>query len=257
MRPQRLSYQTIGAAVPSRGESPSVLRASVLTVASPADKPSFQYGKSPGQVRQRRIVIAAMLAVHAVAVVGLLQATLLHDKVVDPKPVFLAVVDAPAPVVSSKPLPLPSSLKMPAPSSLPIPLIAPEPSPSPSPMTALAVVSLSEPAVPAAEPLKAPAPTAPLPRTIPPSAVQYLVPPAPVYSRVSAKMREAGKALIRVYIDESGMPRNVQIAISTGFARLDDAALMAVRNCRFKPYLENGVAVSGWAAIPIEFELPT
>jgi protein TonB len=95
-----------------------------------------------------------------------------------------------------------------------------------------------------------------VPKTIPASAVQYLVPPAPAYSRISAKLRESGKALVRVFIDETGLPRNVQLALSTGFARLDDAALTAVRNCRFKPYVENGVAVAGWAAIPIEFELP-
>jgi protein TonB len=77
-----------------------------------------------------------------------------------------------------------------------------------------------------------------------------------VYSRISAKMRESGKAVVRVYIDEAGMPHNVQLATSTGFARLDDSALLAVRNCRFKPYLENGSAVAGWALVPIEFELP-
>jgi protein TonB len=91
---------------------------------------------------------------------------------------------------------------------------------------------------------------------LPAAAVQFLVPPAPVYSRISAKMRESGQALVRVFIDEAGMPRNVQLVTSTGFARLDDAALTAVRNARFKPYLENGVAVAGWASIPIEFELP-
>ena len=32
--------------------------------------------------------------------------------------------------------------------------------------------------------------------------------------------------------------------------------LTAVRNCRFKPYLEDGVAVAGWAVLPFEFELP-
>jgi protein TonB len=77
-----------------------------------------------------------------------------------------------------------------------------------------------------------------------------------VYSRISAKMHESGKVLVRVWIDEAGVPRDVQLAASTGFARLDDAALTAVRNCRFRPYLENGVAVAGWAVIPIEFELP-
>jgi len=91
---------------------------------------------------------------------------------------------------------------------------------------------------------------------IPAAAVQYLVPPAPVYSRASARMKESGRVVVRVYIDEGGMPRDAQIATSSGFARLDESALAAARNARFKPYFENGAAVAGWAFIPIEFELP-
>jgi protein TonB len=60
---------------------------------------------------------------------------------------------------------------------------------------------------------------------------------------------------VRVFIDEQGLPRDVQVSQSTGFARLDEAAVTAVRKTRFKPCIENGVAVSGWALIPIEFEL--
>lgn len=95
------------------------------------------------------------------------------------------------------------------------------------------------------------------PRTIPPSEVQYLEPPAPVYARMSAQMRESGKALVRVFIDERGRARDVQVGISSGFARLDDAALAAVRNGRFRPHPDNDLAVGVRAFIPIEFELPT
>jgi protein TonB len=111
------------------------------------------------------------------------------------------------------------------------------------------------PAAPAVDPTPTRAPVA-LPRTIPAAGVQFLVAPAPVHSRVSVRMRESGKALIRVFIHEAGMPRHVQLAASTGFSRLDESALAAVRAARFKPYLENGVAVAVWASFPIEFELP-
>ncbi len=255
MRPQRLSYQAASAAGTAVAPRAEPSRAATLTlVAASAREP--QYGGTPAQARQRRIVVAALLACHAVAVVGLLAASRLREIVVDARPVFLAVVDAPAPVAPPKPLPPPPTLKMPPPLPLTLPLVAPEPSPVPSTLVAQAPLPPPPPA--AAAPVEAPPALAPsLPRTIPPAAVQYLVPPAPAYSRVSAKMRESGKALVRVYIDEAGLPRNVQLATSTGFARLDDSAVTAVRNCRFRPYLENGVAVPGWALIPIEFELPT
>ena len=255
MRAQRLSYETAGGAVLPRVDAPAAPRGAPLARVPAGLAAPLPYGRAPAQARQRRVVIATMLLAHGVAVVGLLNASRLRDVVVDAKPIFLAVVDQPAPAAPPKPLPPPSA-KMPPPPPLTLPLIALEQAPTPSPVAAQVLPPPPPPA--AAAPVEAPPAPAPsiLPKTIPPSAVQYLVPPAPVYSRISAKMRESGKAVVRVFIDEAGLPRNVQLAVSTGFARLDDAALAAVRNCRFKPYLENGAAVAGWAAIPIEFELP-
>ena len=255
MTPQRLSYQAAGAAPDPRAEPLS--RAAALSLVPSVPTPAPRYGGTAAQARQRRVAIASLVAVHAVLVAGLLGASRLRDVVVDAKPLFLAVLDSPAPAAPPKPLPPPPTTKIPPPPQLTLPLIAVE---TPTPPPSLLVAQVLPPPPPAARvvPVETPPTPAPsLPRTIPPSAVQYIVPPAPVYSRISAKMRESGKALVRVYIDEAGLPRNVQLATSTGFARLDDAALAAVRNCRFKPYLENGVAVAGWAAIPIEFELPT
>ena len=257
MRAQRLSYETAGAAVLPRGDVPAAPRAVSLARAPAGLASPLPYGRSPAQLRQRRVVIATMLVAHGVAIVGLMNASRLRDAVVDAKPIFLAVVDTPALIAPPKPLPPPPTTKIPPPPQLTLPLIAPEqaPAPSPSPIVAQALPPPPPPAPVA--PVEAPPAPAPfLPKTIPASAVQYIVPPAPVYSRISAKMRESGKAVVRVYIDEAGLPRNVQLTTSTGFSRLDDAALAAVRNCRFRPYLENGVAVAGWAAIPIEFELP-
>jgi protein TonB len=254
MRLQRLSYQAAGAAFAPRAESQP--RAASLSLVPATPTPAPRYGSSAGQGRQRRVALAALVAVHAVAVVGLLQASRLREVMVDAKPLFLAVVDAPAQAAPPRPLPPPPSVKVPPPPQLTLPLIATETTPAPAPLVAQ-VLPPPPPAAPVAAVQAPPAPAPSLPRTIPPSAVQYLVAPAPVYSRVSARMRESGKAVVRVFIDEAGLPRNVQLASSTGFARLDDAALAAVRNCRFKPYLDNGVAVAGWAAVPIEFELPT
>ena len=248
MRPQRLSHQAAGARFAHTLGGPRVPAASA---------PPLRYGSPAARSRQRRIALAALLALHAAAVVGLLESGRLREVAVDARPLFLAVLDTTAPAVPPRPLPLPPSVKTPPPPSLALPLLETETAPAPSPSPLVAAVPSPAPAAPVAP---AEAPVAPAPsiaQTIPPAAVQYLVPPAPVYSRMSARMRESGKALVRVFIDEAGLPRTVQLAASTGFARLDDAALAAVRKCRFRPYLDNGVAVAGWAAIPIEFELPT
>jgi protein TonB len=254
MRPRRLSYQAAAAVSTARIETRR--RASTPALLPAGATAAARYGGTSALRRQRRLAIAATLFVlHAATVTALLDASRSHEVAVDAAPVFLAVVDAPAPVAASRALPPPSA-KMPPPPPVTLPAIAPEAMPAPLP------VAPEAPAPPAPTaavvPVENPPAPAPLPpRTIPSSAIQYIVPPAPVYSRISARMRESGKAVVRVLIDEAGLPRTVQLAASTGFARLDDAALAAVRNCRFKPWLDHGVAVAAWANIPIEFELPT
>ena len=258
MQPPRLSYGTAGAAFPPRSEpQPAPRRHAHSPARAPEPLDAARPDGAPRLLhpRRRRVVIAAMLVVHGVAVLGLVNASRLRDVVVEARPIFLAVVDTPAPVATPKALPPPPALEAPPPPRLQMPLIAPDSSPSPSPLAAQAVAP--PPPKPAAETPPAPAAVAPTtPRTLPAAAVQFLVPPAPVYPRISYKMRESGRAVIRVFIDETGTPRTVQLVASTGFPRLDDAAIAAVRDARFKPYLENGVAVEGWASFPIDFELP-
>jgi protein TonB len=61
--------------------------------------------------------------------------------------------------------------------------------------------------------------------------------------------------MLRVYIDERGHVASVQLNRSSGFTRLDDAALASVKKWRFKPYFVNGQPVTGYAVIPVMFEL--
>jgi len=85
--------------------------------------------------------------------------------------------------------------------------------------------------------------------------VQYLEPPVLEYPRASRRAGESGRVLVRVYIDEAGLPRTVLVGQSSGHARLDAAALDAVRQARFKPYTENARPTAGWALIPLIFDL--
>lgn len=86
--------------------------------------------------------------------------------------------------------------------------------------------------------------------------MQYTVPPDVVYPRLSKRYGEAGRVLVRAFVDAAGgAPRSVQVSQSSGHARLDEAALSAVQKARFKPYTDNGQPVEGWALIPIDFEL--
>lgn len=61
--------------------------------------------------------------------------------------------------------------------------------------------------------------------------------------------------LITVYIeaDEKGRVTTARITRSSGLPNLDEKALRAVRNAKFKPYMENGVAYPIKTEQPFEF----
>ena len=221
---------------------------------------------------QRRAVVVAIAAVHGLAGWGLLQIDGVREALVERAPLFVHLLDAPAP---PKPLPPPPPPPpAPAPRKVmppaPAPLLSAAPSPAPAAFvtpppppeiveTPAPPAPVASPAPPAPAPAPVPAPTPPAPppapRTIPSSAVQYLDPPAPVYPRLSIRLNETGVVLVRVFIGEDGLPRQVQLARSSGHARLDEAAVAGVQKARFRPPTENGQPISGWARIEIPFEL--
>lgn len=83
----------------------------------------------------------------------------------------------------------------------------------------------------------------------------YLRNPAPVYPRLSRRLGETGKVLLQVFVDSNGRAEKVKIKVSSGYERLDKAALNAVRQWRFAPARENDTAVASWVVIPIIFKL--
>ena len=132
-------------------------------------------------------------------------------------------------------------------------------------MTTAVVASLQPPvqSMPAPPgPPAAPAPVAvqiaaasPPPVNIPSSAIQYLQLPEVVYPALSRRRRETGLVIVSTLVDKDGRPVHTQVFQSSGFERLDDAAIAAVRKARFKPYYQSGQATAGWARIPISFDL--
>lgn len=93
-------------------------------------------------------------------------------------------------------------------------------------------------------------------RTVAPpmiESVEYVRAPAPVYPRESSRRRESGTVLLRVLVDVSGRPSQIQVERSSGFERLDVAARDAVMKAMFRPHEVNGVAQPAQVLIPIEF----
>jgi protein TonB len=139
-------------------------------------------------------------------------------------------------------LPAPAAFVAPPPPELP---------PVPEPPAPPVVVAVQVPPAPTPAPPATPS----TPKVIPASAVQYLVAPVVEYPRLSRRGREEGRVMVRVWIDEAGVPRTVQVSQSSGHPRLDEAAVAAVQTARFKPCSENGQPTAGWAYTPIDFDL--
>jgi protein TonB len=111
----------------------------------------------------------------------------------------------------------------------------------------------------AAAPQTGPATTAPpappAPKVLPSSAVRYLVPPTLVYPRISRELGESGIVRLKVLVDEQGRTKDVTVLQSSGFSRLDQQAVQAMRSARFQPHLEDGVPRAVWVVAPLTFQL--
>lgn len=207
-------------------------------------------------------MVGGILALHGVALWGLLQVDAVRAAVLEVAPDFIDVLARPEPPKPEPPKPPTSQLPKPTPVAPPPPVIAAQAAAEPAPFTVPG--PLPEPPAPTpvqtvSPPTPAPPPppvALPAPKLIPASSVQFLELPVVDYPRQSRRNNEAGVTLVRAYIDtQGGAPRSVAVEQSSGFARLDQAAVAAVQRARFKPYTENGQPIEGWALIPIHFEL--
>ncbi|WP_240635883.1 energy transducer TonB [Caldimonas tepidiphila] len=218
---------------------------------------------------ERALVVGAVVAAHLAAGWALLQVEAVRQTVGEVAPMFVELVAPPAPPApptppAPAPAPKPVLKPAPAPAKAPAPapvIAAAQPAPAPATFTAPpAPVEPAPPAPPvvqAAPPAAPPAPPAPPPppRTLNASEIQYLTPLRREYPLISKRMGETGRVVVRLMIDEAGRPQNITVQQSSGFARLDEASLAAVREARFRPYTEGGQPRAAWALIPFVYQL--
>jgi protein TonB len=77
----------------------------------------------------------------------------------------------------------------------------------------------------------------------------------PAYPAISRRMGEEGQVQLRVLVDESGKPKDVQVIKGSGFDRLDQAAKDAVRQWRFKAASDGSKNIMAWTQVAITFKL--
>lgn len=83
----------------------------------------------------------------------------------------------------------------------------------------------------------------------------YLNNPAPDYPSASRRLGEQGKVLLLVQITADGAAGSVTLQTSSGSARLDQAALEAVKKWRFVPAKRGEQAVSASVIVPVRFSI--
>lgn len=159
----------------------------------------------------------------------------------------------------------PASVAMSSPSEAPAGALTPLPAPLPA--SATGASGIGYPAAPPAPPPPAPAdanagasdaagpgalsdtPASPAPASAP----RPLSTPSPSYPRAALRRGESGVVLLRLHVGADGRTRDVDVVRSSGFARLDRAAVSAVRRWRFEPAMQDGQAVAGQLQVPIDF----
>jgi protein TonB len=215
-----------------------------------------------GRLRGRFGQFALIAVAHALVLFGFYSGSL--HRVVQhaaPKEVFVSFV-APPPPKAAPPLPLaltPVHMLPPPAISVPPTVVAIAPSERaisvPPPPAATAAEKATPVRLAAAAPAAPPAPArAAAPRTIT-SGVEYVQAPQPAYPAMSKRMGEQGKVVLRVLVNEKGLPDQVLVQSSSGFARLDEAGRQAALHALFKPYMEDGRPVAVFVIVPLNFTL--
>lgn len=112
----------------------------------------------------------------------------------------------------------------------PVPLLAITPAPTPP-------VSAAAPAPPPATPVPA------APKPVAPSAIRYVKPPVLNFPPLSRRAREQGTVVLRIVVDVNGRLKEARVHTSSGFERIDQAALSDIRSARFQPHMDDGMPV--------------
>ncbi|MGE4323707.1 MAG: energy transducer TonB [Sphingobium sp.] len=216
--------------------------------------PSFQLSGSTGgrygAGRPNLPAIAAVLLIHAVLIGALIQARHHYVRASETKMVVVNLTPAPPPPppAAEEPPPpaVPEVVSPPPIVFTPVPprpqvRTAPEPTPISAPVTA--------PPAPAAPPSK---PAGPSTVQAGDLGAQMVSGRPPRYPTESRRKREQGTVLLSLVVGLDGRVMTIAVANSSGFSRLDRAALDAVRLWRWTPVIRDGqpVLVRGVVEIP-------
>jgi protein TonB len=199
---------------------------------------------------QQRLFGLAFAVTMEAAIVYALLVTLGYVEAPSVRPPMTVVNVAPVENQPDLPLPPPQTFEPPVVEPItPVITLTYEP---PPPITAISV------------PPPLPVPTVP-PRVVPPPTPPVVFTPAgaiaashtiPEYPFISRRLREQGTLRLKLTIDEKGTVTGASVVNSSGFQRLDEAAVNRVKShWRYTPAMQGTKPVSSMADAIVEFRL--
>lgn len=192
--------------------------------------------------------VTLVSAAHAVVLFGL-WARSAATPVTAPQIMDVMVVSeqvAPTPVPPEPSRTPPPRRPVPRPPN-PVPEPLPKPAPAPAP---------AEPTLPVAPPPTAAAPVdAPVVTTPPRVDASYRGNVAPPYPMASRRLREEGTVVLRIFVNADGTVGEVQLGKSSGYSRLDQAAMDTVKRWKLIPARRGSEPFATWYSLPLTFKL--
>ncbi|MGM9426648.1 energy transducer TonB [Hydrogenophaga sp. MI9] len=193
---------------------------------------------------RRLLIVATVIGLH-VAGLWALQAGLLQRAVelVVPVSVVADLIEPPQPQVTPeptppRPVPTPAKPLAPAPrvaqAPAPMPLAVADPKPAPQAPTGMVTQEPLNATAPAAD---APTPKPSTPSSQAPSRLEdeFVVPAKPAYPRYSLTLGESGSVTLSIRIEANGTASDVVVLKSSGFPRLDEAAVKKALHWKYVP----------------------
>lgn len=195
--------------------------------------------------------LAVAVGLHVAVLAALMSCAPARQTLAELAPIMVSLVQPQRiepPQELSKPKPVVNpAVKKPDPRPQPL-LAINEPTPTPAPI-------ITQPPTPQPVEPAAAQPQTPAPVLAPQFKADYLNNPAPRYPALSRRLGEEGRVMLRVYVDERGLPARVEMRSSSGHERLDQAALETVRQWKFVPARRGDQAIGAWVLVPISFSL--
>lgn len=190
--------------------------------------------------------------------IGVLAAVMLSPSA--PKPVDIVMPTIQGVLVMAEPEKAPppplEPPPPPPPEKKPEPKPVPKPPPKAPPSERAVKVPEPEPPPPAQQPVEPkPVESAPAPVLPPRAEAGQLTNPAPTYPSLSRRLREEGIVVLEILIAADGTVGEIKIKSSSGFKRLDAAAVNAVKQWRYQAATQGNKKIDFWYEQPVEFNL--